>query len=150
MLVPRTSTARAIGGIGASVLDSATSSAVARGEKELMKVRRNKEGRVGMKRMLLLALVGRALERGIWIVYEDDDICTEYLYWRLGSRLNPGQGCMGCASYGVAGYQVVLGSKRSMCSRMQNAICTTHSTFFPCRAYIVVMQILGHFVPIVS
>ena len=30
-----------------------------------------------MKRMLLLALVGRVLEQGIWIVYEDDDICTE-------------------------------------------------------------------------
>ena len=61
-----------------------------------------------MKRMLLLARVGQLLERGIWIVYEDDDICTEYLYWRLGSRF-PDEGVMGCASYGVAGYQVVLG-----------------------------------------
>ena len=73
-----------------------------------MKVRHSKEGQVGMKRMLLLALVGPARERGIWIVYEDDDICTEYLYWRLGSRF-PGKGFMGCASYGVAGYQAVLG-----------------------------------------
>lgn len=39
-----------------------------------------------MKRMLLQAQAGQVLEQETLFVYEDDDICTEYLYWRLGSR----------------------------------------------------------------
>jgi len=53
------------------------SSVGARGEKELTRAQRNKEDRIGMKWMLLLVLVHQALERGVWIVYEVDDICTE-------------------------------------------------------------------------
>jgi len=68
--------------------------------------------------------------------------------WALA---HPGQELMGCASYGVAGYQAVLIIGIVLYLRMQNAICcTAHPIFFRPGASVVVMQLLTHLVLIAS